>query len=179
MRGHLFLPAIAAGMLLGTQPAANAAELMASVNLRGTVPAEGQAEVARVVIDDADVPPEPEATVIARVDLSDQRMYVYVANRLVHTWKVSTGRGRYITPTGKYKPEWMTQMWRSRKYHYAPMPWSVFFHEGYAIHGTTDLRNLGRPASHGCVRLHPDDAKSFFKLVAEYGKQSTMITVVR
>lgn len=178
MRGRSVLPALAAGLFIGAFSPASAQELMASVNLRGAMPVTENDDAAPV-LHEADVPPEPEATVIARVDLSDQRMYVYVSNRLVHTWPVSTGRGSFITPTGTYKPQWMTQMWRSRKYQMAPMPWSVFFYEGYAVHGTSDLRNLGRPASHGCVRLHPDNAKSFFKLVAAHGKKATMITVVR
>jgi lipoprotein-anchoring transpeptidase ErfK/SrfK len=70
-------------------------------------------------------------------------------------------------------------MWRSRKYNNAPMPWAIFFHGGYAIHGTTDLRNLGRPASHGCVRLHPANAKAFFALVQKSGKDNTTISIVR
>ena len=59
------------------------------------------------------------------------------------------------------------------------MPWSVFFHGGYAIHGTTDIRHLGRVASHGCIRLHPDNAKLFFRLVQANGRDNTVITVVR
>ena len=59
------------------------------------------------------------------------------------------------------------------------MPWAVFFNGGYAVHGTTDVRNLGRPASHGCIRLHPDNAKTFFRMVQSSGKESTLISVVR
>jgi len=55
----------------------------------------------------------------------------------------------------------------------------VFFHGGYAIHGTTDIRRLGKPASHGCVRLHPDNAKIFFQMVKDFGMENTLITVVR
>lgn len=117
--------------------------------------------------------------VIARVDISDQRMYVYVENMLVYTWPVSTGRRGHATPTGRYQPQWLSARHRSRKYDNAPMPWSVFFHDGYAVHGTTDLRRLGRIASHGCVRLHPDNAKTFYRLVENYGKRATLITVVR
>jgi lipoprotein-anchoring transpeptidase ErfK/SrfK len=59
------------------------------------------------------------------------------------------------------------------------MPWSVFFHGGYAVHGTTDLRRLGRPASHGCVRLDPKNAKVFYKLVDASGRENTLISIVR
>ena len=59
------------------------------------------------------------------------------------------------------------------------MPWAVFFNGGYAIHGTTEIRALGRPASHGCVRLHPDNAKAFFSLVKIVGMENTLIDVVQ
>ena len=126
---------------------------------------------------EADVP--AKKTVVARVDLSDQTMTIYVDERLAYTFKVSTGRRGYGTPTGQWNAAWLSPRHRSRKYNNAPMPWSVFFHDGYAVHGTTDLRRLGRPASHGCVRLHPDNAKIFYQLVKENGKQNTLVSVVR
>lgn len=121
----------------------------------------------------------PGTPLVARVDLSDQRMYVYLDERLIHTFPVSSGRGKYGTPTGRWSAYWLSPKHRSRKYNNAPMPWAVFFHEGYAVHGTTDLRNLGRPASHGCIRLHPDNARTFFKMVQTSGKESTLISIVR
>jgi lipoprotein-anchoring transpeptidase ErfK/SrfK len=121
----------------------------------------------------------PGVPLHALVDLSDQSMRVFRGDELIEVFKVSTGRMGYGTPAGEYSPQWMTSMWRSRKYNNAPMPWAVFFHGGYAIHGTTDLRNLGRPASHGCVRLHPANAKAFFALVQKSGKDNTTISIVR
>lgn len=122
-------------------------------------------------------PPLP--VMVARIDLSDQTMNVYVQDQLTYTFKVSTARGGYITPVGRYKAEWLSRYHRSRKYDNAPMPWAVFFHGGYAVHGTTEIRRLGRPASHGCVRLHPENAKNFFSLVKDVGMENTLITVVR
>jgi lipoprotein-anchoring transpeptidase ErfK/SrfK len=122
-------------------------------------------------------PPLP--IMVARIDLSDQTMNVYVQDQLTYTFKVSTARGGYITPVGRYKAEWLSRYHRSRKYDNAPMPWAVFFHGGYAVHGTTEIRRLGRPASHGCVRLHPENAKIFFSLVKNIGMENTLITVVR
>ena len=118
------------------------------------------------------------ADVRAEIDLSDQRLRVYVNGGLQHEWKVSTARRGYRTPVGNYRPIRLERDWHSRKYDWAPMPYSVFFHGGYAIHGTTDIRNLGRPASHGCVRLHPDNAAKLFNLVRRYGKSNTRIVVV-
>ncbi len=122
-------------------------------------------------------PPLP--VIVARIDLSDQTMNVYVEDQLTYTFRVSTARGGYITPVGRYKAEWLSRYHRSRKYDNAPMPWAVFFHGGYAVHGTTEIRRLGRPASHGCVRLHPENAKIFFSLVKTVGMEHTLITVVR
>ena len=122
--------------------------------------------------------PKP-SLVLARIDLSDQKMTIYVDEKLAHTFNVSTGRGSYRTPTGRWQAKWLSPRHRSRKYNNAPMPWSVFYYKGYAVHGTTEIRNLGRPASHGCVRLHPDNAEIFFKLVKATGMANTLITVVR
>lgn len=121
----------------------------------------------------------PAPPVRAQISLTDQVMFVYVGDRLAYVFHVSSGRRGYGTPPGKYKALWLSRNHRSRKYDWAPMPWSVFFNGGYAVHGTTDLKRLGRPASHGCIRLHPDNARIFFKLVQASGKENTTITVVR
>ena len=57
------------------------------------------------------------------------------------------------------------------------MPHAIFFHGGYAIHGSYETRYLGRPASHGCVRLHPTAAAELFSLVREYGSGNTVIKI--
>ena len=125
------------------------------------------------------VPVAPPPQVLAHVDLSDQTMTVYVDEEVKYVFKVSTGRRGYGTPTGQWKAEWLSRHHRSRKYQMAPMPWSVFFHGGYAVHGTTELRNLGRPASHGCVRLHPENARLFFQLVQATGKANSRVAIVQ
>ena len=111
------------------------------------------------------------------VDISDQTMVVRVDGQVRHTFDVSTGRKGYSTPTGAYGVTRMYRKYHSKKYDGAPMPHSIFFHGGYAIHGTTDLKRLGRIASHGCVRLHPDNAKTLFALVKEIGSENTKIWV--
>lgn len=58
------------------------------------------------------------------------------------------------------------------------MPFSIFFHRGYAIHGTTEINNLGTPASHGCIRLHPEQAETLFNLVQQHGKDQTLIRIL-
>ena len=96
-----------------------------------------------------------------------------------HRWKVSTGRRGFITPTGSYRAKWVSRNHRSRKYDNAPMPFAVFFKGGYAVHATYDLKRLGRPASHGCVRLHPDNAAQFFSMATRSGLSNTRIVITR
>ena len=120
----------------------------------------------------------PEPAIVARIDISEQRMNVYVNGLITHSWKVSTGGRGYHTPRGKYEPYRMHTMWRSRKYNNAPMPYSVFFHKGWAIHGTNAISRLGRPASHGCVRLHPKNAKILFNLIKQSGGMKSASVII-
>lgn len=121
--------------------------------------------------------PVVAANVEARIDISEQKMKVYKNGRLKYTWKVSTGRRGYSTPTGNYKPYRMHEMWHSRKYNMSPMPHSIFYRGGYAVHGTSDIKKLGSVASHGCVRLHPDNARKLFKMVKSVGQANASIKI--
>lgn len=116
------------------------------------------------------------AAVTVRIDNSSQRMRVYVDGGLAAAWPVSTARRGYRTPPGSYRVQRMERMWHSRKYDMSPMPYSLFFRGGYAIHGTYSIRQLGRPASHGCVRLHPANARALFGLVQAYGGARVVVT---
>ena len=117
-------------------------------------------------------------TLVAEVSISRQTMAVSVDGRQAYQWKVSTGRQGHATPTGSYRPTRLEEMWHSRKYDNAPMPHSVFFHGGYAVHATNYVKRLGHPASHGCVRLHPDAAADFYRLVETFGPSNTRIVIV-
>ncbi|AWC22128.1 L,D-transpeptidase catalytic domain [Aminobacter sp. MSH1] len=117
--------------------------------------------------------------IVARVSIGEQRMHVMIDGRTTFVWKVSTGGKGYVTPKGSYKPTRMHEMWYSRKYDNAPMPHSVFFNGGYAVHATNQINRLGRPASHGCVRLHPDHAEDFYELVEAFGPSNTSIQIVK
>ena len=113
------------------------------------------------------------------IDITTQEMTVADSWHTIYSFDVSTGRKGHATPTGRFHPVRMNEMWYSSKYENAPMPWSIFFHGGYAIHGTTDVRHLGHVASHGCVRLHPDNARALYSLVKQYGMQNTDVILVR
>ena len=116
------------------------------------------------------------AAVVVHIDNSDQRMQVFVDGMLAYVWPVSTARKGYRTPPGNYRVQRMERMWYSRKYDMSPMPYSLFFRGGYAIHGTGSIRQLGRPASHGCVRLAPAHARLLFEMVRARGGARIVVT---
>lgn len=119
------------------------------------------------------------ANVAVQINLSRQTMTVEVDGTHYATWAVSTARRGYRTPVGRFKPYLLHKMHYSSIYENAPMPHSIFFLGGYAIHGTLEVRNLGRPVSHGCVRLAPSNASALFGLVQRHKMQNTTITIVR
>lgn len=122
-------------------------------------------------------PPPPEPTLVIDIDLTSQRMTVAENGALKYTWPVSSARYGYRTPTGTFQPTWMSKMWYSRQYDYARMPNAIFFHNGTAIHATNEVRLLGRPASHGCVRLALKNSATLYKMVSQHGKELTKIVV--
>lgn len=114
-----------------------------------------------------------------KIDLSEQKMKVLINGRTRHSWPVSTARRGYRTPVGNFRPTRMHRRYFSKKYNGSPMPHSIFFYGGYAIHGTNQIKRLGRPASHGCIRLHPQNARKLFALVRNNGPRNTKITIQR
>lgn len=142
--------------------------VIAGIVLAGLAGAPAHAGITIEVLD---------PVVVAQIDKSSQRMEVSVDGKRLHSWKVSTGTLGHSTPVGDYAPYRMHTMWRSRQYDDAPMPHAVFFYEGYAVHGTYSTGQLGRRASHGCIRLHPANAKKFFNLILKHGRARTKITI--
>lgn len=120
-----------------------------------------------------------QAAVLITVDKSIQQMTVEVDGRPLHQWPVSTGRGaRYDTPSGKFRAFRMERDHFSKEWDDAPMPHSIFFtQKGHAIHGSFDVKRLGTPASHGCVRLAPENAKTLFELVEQEGVLNTTVVL--
>ena len=117
------------------------------------------------------------AQVLIQIDRSTQTMEVSVDGSPRYSWQVSTGRRSLPTPAGTYHAQRMALSWFSRKYDNAPMPHSIFFHGGIAIHGTEETAYLGRAVSHGCVRLEPSNATSLYELVEQEGMRATTIVV--
>lgn len=110
-----------------------------------------------------------QAAVKVEINLSNQTMNVVSSSGEAYTWRVSTARSGYVTPRGSYRAQRLERMHYSRKYDNSPMPHSIFFRGGYAIHGTGAVGALGRPASHGCVRLAPGNAAKLYAMVQREG----------
>ena len=105
-------------------------------------------------------------------------MTVSVDGRPLYQWPVSTGKGGYDTPNGKFKAFRMERDHYSKEWDDAPMPFSIFFtQKGHAIHGSLDVKRLGSPASHGCVRLLPANAEKLFALVEQEGVLNTTVVL--
>jgi len=123
---------------------------------------------------DGSSPAEP--ALLITIDKDTQRMTVSLDGVERYVWPVSTGQPGYSTPSGTYTARSMNEMWYSRQWDNAPMPHAVFFtREGHAIHGTSEVKRLGNPASHGCVRLSPQNAATLYELVEETGLENTQV----
>jgi lipoprotein-anchoring transpeptidase ErfK/SrfK len=119
-----------------------------------------------------------EGAILISIDKSAQRMTVEVDGAPRWTWPVSTGRRGYGTPNGSYKAFRLEKDHFSKEWDEAPMPHSIFFTKrGHAIHGSYETRRLGRPVSHGCVRLHPANAAKLYALVERQGVASATVVV--
>jgi lipoprotein-anchoring transpeptidase ErfK/SrfK len=72
----------------------------------------------------------------------------------------------------------MNEIWYSKEFDNAPMPHSIFFmKDGHAIHGSFEVKNLGKPVSHGCVRISPQNAAILYELVRENGLENTKVVL--
>jgi lipoprotein-anchoring transpeptidase ErfK/SrfK len=118
-----------------------------------------------------------KADVLVNIDRSTQRMSVAIDGMPRYQWRVSTARAGYVTPPGTYHPQMLARRWFSKKYYNSPMPHSIFFYGGFAIHGTYEIAQLGGPASHGCVRLDPGNAAILYGIVQREGMGATTIVI--
>jgi len=114
---------------------------------------------------------------IAKVDVSEQKMRVYRNGKQLYTWRVSTARKGKRTPRGQWSAKWLSRNHKSSLYNDAPMPHSIFFSGNYAIHGTNQTSRLGRPASAGCVRLHPEHARILFNMTQKVGRSNMRVVI--
>ena len=111
------------------------------------------------------------------VNKSTQQMSVVMDGSVRYIWRISTARDAYSAPNGNFAPEHLERIWFSKRYYNSPMPYAIFFHNGYAIHGSYAIDRLGGPASHGCVRLRPEHAAILYDLVQQEGPENTRIVI--
>lgn len=118
------------------------------------------------------------SAILITINKARQKMTVSVDGIQKYDWPVSTGRAGYSTPTGTYTATSMNEIWYSKEWDNSPMPHSIFFmKDGHAIHGSYEVRNLGKPVSHGCVRISPDNATTLYGLVKANGLENTQVVL--
>ena len=122
------------------------------------------------------VPSQPPI-VVAHITISSQSLYLTVGGWPSGTWQVSSAGVGYHTPRGTFHVQRMARVYFSKKYDNSPMPNSLFFDGGIAMHGTYHIKSLGRPVSHGCVRLLPENAAHLYELAEKYGPSRVQIIV--
>ena len=116
--------------------------------------------------------------VLINIDKAKQKMTVFLDGVEKYDWPISTGRAGYSTPSGTYTATSMNEVWYSKEWDNAPMPHSIFFmKDGHAIHGSYEVKNLGKPASHGCVRISPENAATLYALVEKNGLKNTEVVL--
>lgn len=118
------------------------------------------------------------AAVLINIDKTEQKMTVSLDGVEKYVWPVSTGRAGYSTPSGTYTATSMNEVWYSKEWDNSPMPHSIFFmKDGHAIHGSYEVKTLGKPVSHGCVRISPENAATLFALVKQNGLKNTEVVL--
>jgi hypothetical protein len=148
-----------------------AAALISALTL---APASAQQRPAEHAASRAEPP-----SIVVTISVPKQELRVVVDGVEKYVWPVSTAKIGAITPAGTFKVQSMNATAVSRLFNNAPMPWAIFYDGHYAIHGTVATYMLGRPASMGCTRLHPDNAKILFEMVKARGAKSLQVIVVR
>jgi lipoprotein-anchoring transpeptidase ErfK/SrfK len=118
------------------------------------------------------------SVVLININKTKQEMAVFVDGIEKYQWPVSTGRVGYSTPSGTYTATSMNKIWYSKQWDNSPMPHSIFFmKDGHAIHGSHEVKNLGKPVSHGCVRISPQNATTLYALVEKNGLENTQVVL--
>src|SRR6187200_835156 len=121
---------------------------------------------------------QPGSQILINIDKTQQEMTVFIDGVERYSWPVSTGKPGYATPSGNYSPTSMNEIWYSKQWDTSPMPHSIFYmKDGHAIHGTHEVKNLGKPASHGCVRLSPENALMLYSMVEKTGTDNVQVVL--
>jgi lipoprotein-anchoring transpeptidase ErfK/SrfK len=118
------------------------------------------------------------SSILVNIDKTKQQMTVFLDGVESYNWPVSTGKAGYSTPSGTFTAMSMNEVWYSKEWDNAPMPHAIFFmKDGHAIHGSYEVKTLGKPVSHGCVRISPQNATTLYALVAKTGLKNTQVVL--
>jgi len=118
------------------------------------------------------------SSILIAIDKTTQKMSVFIEGTKKYDWRVSTGRRGYSTPSGTYTATSMNEVWYSKEWDNAPMPHAIFFMtDGHAVHGSYEVKSLGKPVSHGCVRIAPQNASILYALVGKNGLKNTQVVL--
>jgi lipoprotein-anchoring transpeptidase ErfK/SrfK len=161
--------------LAGLATTASAEAAVSKTPIADKKPAKAKKSVAK-----AKTKPKAPAKkrLIISINKVSQKMTVSLDGDTKFVWPVSTGAKGYDTPSGNYRPFRLEKEHFSKEWDDAPMPYSIFFTaRGHAVHGSYHVKSLGRRASHGCVRLAPDNAAKLFALVGQTGMSNTAVIV--
>jgi len=129
------------------------------------------------VPDESQAPPAPtSAGKVILVSTTEQRIYAYENGQLMRTHLVSTGLPATPTVLGDYNiyVKYTADDMRGADYFLPQVPYTMYFFQGYAIHGTYWHNAFGRPMSHGCVNLPVSEAEWFFN----WADMNTLVRVI-
>lgn len=129
---------------------------------------------------------EKDCYLYVEIIKSRQMLFLHIDGELKDSFPVSTGIKKHATPNLNVRPSgpiftrYTSRKWPGGDYKgLGNMPYAVFIKGGYAIHGTTpgNYSKLGTVASHGCIRLHPDNAIVLYELIKLIGLSDTWVSV--
>lgn len=99
------------------------------------------------------------------IDISDQTLTAWQGDTVVLKTKVSTGKPGYETVTGTFYVNTKLRYAHmiGEDYNTPDVPWTMYYYQGYAVHGAYWHNNFGRPVSHGCVNMRVNESKLLFE----------------
>jgi len=143
-----------------------------------STPAKAESEPGGTQPESNPGPKKAGSAILININKAKQKMTVFVDGIEKYHWPVSTGRAGYSTPSGTYTATSMNEIWYSKEWDNSPMPHSIFFiKDGHAIHGSYEVKNLGKPVSHGCVRISPENATTLYALIKANGLANTHVVL--
>ena len=109
------------------------------------------------------------------VDLTHQMVYAYTGSQVVNSFLASTGTAAHPTVTGQFHiyVKYLYADMRGPGYYLPKVPYTMYFHDGYGLHGTYWHHNFGHPMSHGCINLRTSDAQWLF----DFASVGTLVNI--